>query len=135
MTRISKLAAAAAVVAAVALWMSTAGCSKSNSAKLEGRWVGDAVVNFSPQDVPMATGWALGTSFEFKGEELSVQIPAEANRAGTFEVVELDGDQLTIDVERPDGLLDTAKFRIDGERLSWLLGGERELVLRRSAEN
>ena len=115
--------------------MSAVGCSNGSSAMLEGRWVGDSVVNFGAQDVPMATGWALGTTFEFAGEQMSVRIPAESARTGTFEVVELDGDQLTIEVERKDGVIDTAKFRIDGERMSWLLGGDRELVLRRSAAN
>jgi hypothetical protein len=136
MIRISKLSALAkqaSLTATAALVLSTSACSNGTSAMLEGRWVGDSVANFNAQDVPMATGWALGTAFEFAGEQLSVQIPAEPARAGTFEVIESNGDEVTIEVERPDGLVDTAKFRIEDDQLRWLLGGDRELVLRRSA--
>ena len=137
MTRISKFACLAkttAIAAAGTIVLTASACSNSAEA-LEGRWVGDSVVNFNAQDVPMATGWALGTAFEFAGEQLSVEIPAEAARQGTYEVVEQNGDQLTIEVERADGLIDTAKFRIDGDQMSWLLGGDRELVMRRAVVN
>ncbi len=135
MIRNSNFAALIPLAAAALFVTSAAGCSNGASAKLEGRWVGDSVVNFSSQDVPMATGWALGTTFEFAGEQMRVQIPAESARSGTFEVVELNGDELTLEVERQDGLVDTAKFRVDGEQLTWLLGGDRELVMRRTATN
>ncbi len=135
MTGNPKFAALIPLAAATALLFSAAGCSNDASDALEGRWVGDSVVNFSAQDVPMATGWALGTTFEFVGEQMRVQIPTEPARSGTFEVVELNGSELTVEVERADGLIDTARLRVEGEELSWLLGGDRELVMRRTATN
>src|SRR6185436_11584825 len=62
-----------------------AGCGHPAARALEGRWFGDSVENFDPSDVPLATGWARGASFEFHGGSVTVAIPAEDPRKGRFD--------------------------------------------------
>jgi hypothetical protein len=100
--------------------------------KLEGRWVGDGVENFDDTRMAVATGWAKGASFEFSGTSLTVAIPAEEPRTGTYKVVSVRENDVDIAVTRQDGAVDKARFRLDSEHsIRWMLGDERSVVLRR----
>jgi hypothetical protein len=118
---------------ACAPWL--AACAKDPRKQLEGRWVGDKVEQFSPAQAARAEGWASGTSFEFKGSKVTVSVPAESPREGSYKVTRATEGALELAFLRPDGSSDTAEFRIeDGERLRWQLGDGRSILLRKSRD-
>ncbi len=120
-----------------------AGCSRSPADKLAGKWVGDRIDNVSADDVARATGWVKGTSFEFAGDKLTVTIPAEPARKGTFKVAKADGDKMTLAVTRSDDVTkapvgdsptpDLATLTmLDPKTMRWDIGDSREIVLVRA---
>jgi len=117
----------------VALALALVGCGKDPKKQLQGKWVGDAVENFSGPQAERAEGWATGASFEFKGSRVTVAIPAESPREGAFEVSQAKDSAFTVAFVRPDGSRDSADFSLgeDG-RLRWQLGDGRRVVLRKA---
>lgn len=108
------------------------GCGNSAARALSGRWLGDSVENFDQPDVPVATGWARGTSFEFSGSSVTVAIPAEDPRRGHFEVESAHDDTIVVAFRDEKGKIDHARFTLDGDRyLKWNLDDRRRLVLRK----
>lgn len=108
------------------------GCADPTAQKLEGRWLGQDVENFDDAQVALATGWAKGTSFEFAGDTITVAIPAEEPRTGRYEVAKVDEYDVYLKIERPDGTLDKAHFKLDDEQsMRWMLGEGRSVVLQR----
>jgi hypothetical protein len=109
-----------------------AGCGHPVQRKLEGRWIGEGVENFDDGAVAPATGWAKGTSLEFAGSSLTVAIPAEEPRTGTFKVASVHQNDVALSVNRKDGAKDTLRLKLDDERsMRWMLGDGRALLLRR----
>jgi len=115
-----------------------AGCGKSPADKLAGKWVGDRIDNVSADDVARATGWVKGTSFEFAGDKLTVTIPAEPARKGTFKVTKAEGEKMTLAVTRSDDTKpagdnptpDLASLTmLDAKTMRWDIGDSREIVL------
>lgn len=107
------------------------GCSKGPKERLAGKWVGDRIDNVSADDVARATGWVKGTSFEFAGDKVTVTIPAEAARTGTYKVAKIEGDKMVLAVTRPDrAVTDEATLTLlDEKTMRWDLGQTREVVL------
>ena len=99
--------------------------------RLSGKWVGDRIDNVSADDVARATGWVKGTSFEFAGDKVTVTIPAEAARTGTYKVAKIEGDKMVLAVTRPDrAVTDEATLTLlDEKTMRWDLGQTREVVL------
>lgn len=94
--------------------------------------MGDGVENFDDRSMAVATGWAKGASFEFSGTALTVAVPAEEPRTGTYKVTSVHENDIEIAVTRQDGAVDKARFRLDSEHsMRWMLGNERSVVLRR----
>ena len=120
----------ARIVIAVALPVA-AGCASGPKDRLQGKWVGESVDQFAPEQAPRAQGWANGTSFEFRGARVTITIPAESPREGTFQVAAQSGDELTVTFLRDQGVTDSAAFRFEGDRLRWLLGDGRSVLLKR----
>lgn len=100
--------------------------------KLEGRWVGQGVENVEDESLAQATGWAKGTSFEFRGNELTVSIPNEEPRKGKYQVLGVHNADVRIAVKDAAGKQYDLKLLIDDEHgLRWQLGQGRTIVLRR----
>lgn len=111
------------------------GCEDTPKERLEGRWVGERVENFGGGQHARVLGWAKGTSFEFTGNRVTVSIPAESPRQGTFKIAKIDGDQLTVSFLRPHGAADEVTFRFEGEdEMRWLLDDGRSIVLRKAGD-
>lgn len=109
-----------------------AGCEDSPKDRLQGRWVGQAVENFAGSQVARAMGWVRGAAFEFRGNRVTVSIPAESPRQGTFRITEAAADQLQVSFVRPHGVKDQVALRFEGEeKMHWLLGDGRSVVLRK----
>lgn len=112
---------------------SLAGCGKAPQDKLAGKWVGDRIDNVSADQVARATGWVKGTTFEFEGDKLTVTLPAESPRKGTYKVSRVDGDKMVLSVARPDGSNDQASVTMrEDKSLSWDIGQGREVRLVRT---
>ena len=116
-----------------------AGCGKSPADKLAGKWVGDRIDNVSADDVARATGWVKGTSFEFAGDKVTVTIPAEPARKGTFKVAKAEGEKMTLAIARTDDKPgessppDLASLTlIDAKTMRWDIGDSREVLLVRA---
>ncbi|MEZ4299958.1 MAG: hypothetical protein R3B70_33730 [Polyangiaceae bacterium] len=110
-----------------------AGCQKTPRDKLQGRWLGEGVESFPTQQVPKATGWAKGTAIEFSGNKVTVTVPAETPRTGTFKVARVEGDKVIVAFARPEGGTDEAAFRFVNEStLRWDAGNGREIVMIKS---
>lgn len=124
-----KLAAPLALVLSV-------GCNGGGpKQRLQGKWVGERVDNFSTSQSGRAAGWVSATSFEFKGSRVVISIPAESPREGTFEVAKAAADELTLTFLRPEGGRDDVAFRFEPDgRLRWQLGDGRSVVMRRVAD-
>lgn len=81
-----------------------------------------------------ALGWVKGTAFEFSGGKVTVTIPAESPRTGSFKIGKVEGDRVSLSFLREEGGKDEAIFRFVGENsLRWELGAGREVLLTRAA--
>ncbi|HQP34364.1 MAG TPA: hypothetical protein PLI95_04275 [Polyangiaceae bacterium] len=122
----------ALLIAALALPLCTAACSKSPRDKLQGKWLGDSISNVSPEQNAEATAWVKGTSLEFSGDRVTVTIPAEQPRSGDFKVAKAEGKKVTLSVAKEGGE-DTATlaFADDGS-LQWDIGEGRMVALTRT---
>ncbi len=111
----------------------TAGCEKSPRDKLQGRWLGEGIENVPTSQVQKATGWVKGTAMEFAGNKVTVTIPAETPRSGTFKVSRHDGDALVLSFNRDEGGHDEAEMTLVGDQqLRWKIGEGREIVMTRA---
>lgn len=108
------------------------GCDKSPRDKLQGKWVGDSVSAVRADQQGRADGWVRGTKVEFAANKVTVAIPAESARTGTFTIAKVTGEELDLVFKRPEGVEDRSKVRFteDG-RLAWTLAGGTEIMLRR----
>ena len=112
-----------------------AGCGKGPEERLAGKWIGDRVDNVSADQVARATGWVKGTMFEFAGDKLTVTVPAEQPRKGTFKVARVDGEKLVLSVARGDKTTtDEAMLTLHGDNksMTWDIGQGREVLLVRT---
>jgi hypothetical protein len=108
------------------------GCGHPVQRKLEGRWIGNGVESFHDDLIAIATGWAKGATLEFAGSSLTVAIPAEEPRTGSFKVVGVHQNNVTLAVTRRDGAVDTLRLKLDDDReMRWMVGSGRAVVLRR----
>ena len=108
-------------------------CGHPAQRRLQGRWIGEAIENVDPSFIAAATGWAKGTSFEFSGERLTVIIPAEEPRVGTYTIASVRDDQIMLQAKRADGTLDPVELRLQDEHsLQWILPTGASLRLRKS---
>lgn len=106
------------------------GCAKTPRDKLQGRWLGESIDDVPAAEVAKATGWVKGTAFEFSGNKVTVTIPAESPRSGTFKVAKAESDRVVVAFKRPEGGLDEATFRFHGDSaLVWEAGEGRDVVL------
>jgi hypothetical protein len=119
---------------ALALLVLLASCSKSPEDRLSGKWVGDRIDNVSADQVARATGWVKGTAFEFSGDKLTVTVPAEPARKGTFKVTRVEGERMVLSVARPDSpSQDEATLTLLGDKsMRWDIGQGREVLLLRT---
>jgi hypothetical protein len=110
-----------------------AGCGKTPKDRLQGKWLGDGIENIPPSQLAKATGWVKGTAIEFSGSKVTVTIPAETPRTGTFRVAKADGDRVTLTFLREEGGKDEATFRLADERtLRWIVASGAEIILTRT---
>jgi hypothetical protein len=110
-----------------------AGCEKSPKDRLQGRWLGESIENVPTNQVQKATGWVKGTAVEFSGNKVTVTIPAEAPRSGTFRVARREGDAMHVTFLREEGGRDEAVMQLVGDQtLRWRIGDGREIVLLKS---
>src|SRR5215510_5906641 len=87
------------------------GCQKTPRDKLQGRWLGEGVESFPAVQVPRATGWVKGTALEFSGNRVTVTVPAETPRSGTFKVSRVEGEKVFVSFVRDEGGTDESSFR------------------------
>lgn len=101
--------------------------------RLEGRWIGESVENVNSSFLAAATGWVKGTSFEFAGERITVIIPAEDPRTGTYSVASVHDDRVMLQAKRADGTLDAVDLKLQDEHsLQWLLPSGALIRLRKA---
>ena len=111
------------------------GCKTTMKERLSGQWVGAEVHDFPPAQVPSALGWAKGASFTFQGSQVTVAIPAESPRTGTFQITQSGEQHVVIAFRRPEGTVDEVAFQLEGDeehpQLRWLLGDGRSVLMRK----
>jgi hypothetical protein len=106
------------------------GCEKSPREKLQGRWLGESIENVPANQLQKATGWVKGTAIEFNGNKVTVTIPAESPRSGTFKVSRHEGESLVVSFNRDEGGHDEAEMTLVGDQqLRWRIGDGREVVM------
>lgn len=119
----------------LAMWMAASGllaCGTTPNQRLQGKWVGERVENFTAAQAARAAGWIAGASFEFSGSRVTVSIPAESPRQGTYKLEVANGDELLVSFLRPHGAKDQVALRFEGnKRLRWNLQDGRSIVLRK----
>lgn len=109
--------------------MSATACGREPRERLQGSWEGIAVDGLTPEQQAKAEGWVKGTKLSFVGNKVTVAMPAESPRSGTFRVAQVDGDRVRVQFKRPEGGEDLSEFRFakDGT-LRWHLG-QAEVVM------
>lgn len=108
----------------------TSGCEESARDKLQGTWRGERIENVPDAQLVRATGWVRGTQLEFAGSKVTVTIPAESPRTGSYKIERAEQQDLDLSFQRPEGGVDRASFTLIGEdRMHWHLGEGREVVL------
>lgn len=108
-------------------------CGHPVQRRLEGRWIGESIENVEQPFLAGATGWAKGMSFEFAGDKLTVIIPAEEPRTGTYTIASVHDDRVTLQAKRADGTLDPVDIRLQDEHsLQWLLPSGASVRLRKA---
>lgn len=118
---------------ALVLCLSATACEKSPRDRLQGRWLGEAIENVPVNQVQKATGWVKGTAIEFSGNKVTVTIPAETPRTGTFKVTKMEGDKVVVSFFRDEGGRDDTEMQLVGDQaLRWQVGQGREVVMLRS---
>lgn len=111
------------------------GCEKSPRDKLQGTWVGEGVAQLHPSQAAKADGWARGTTLAFNGNKVTVALPAEPARTGTFKIAKTEGKELEVVFKRPEGGEDRSRVRFsDDGKLLWTIGGGVQLVMHRQGE-
>ena len=112
------------------------GCGREPRERLQGTWQGVAVDGLSGDRLAKAEGWAKGARLEFVGNKVTVGVPAESPRSGTFRVAQIDGDRVKVQFKRPEGGEDLSEFRFakDGT-LRWQLGEAQVVLAKQSARN
>lgn len=107
-----------------------AGCEKSPKDKLQGRWLGESIENVPSAQLTKSSGWVKGTAIEFAGNKVTVTIPAETPRTGTFKVSKAANDGLLVSFVRDEGGHDEAEMKLVGDQtLRWRIGNGREIVM------
>jgi hypothetical protein len=107
-----------------------AGCEKSPKDKLQGRWLGESIENVPSAQLTKSSGWVKGTAIEFQGNKVTVTIPAETPRTGTFKVAKAANDGLLVSFVRDEGGHDEAEMKLVGDQtLRWSIGEGREIVM------
>ena len=110
-------------------------CETTPKQRLQGKWVGERIDNFPAAHVNRAAGWVSGASFEFKGSRVTVSIPADPPRQGTYKIAKATQDELLIAFLRPHGAKDEVAFQFEkDDRLRWKLGDGRSIVLRKVSD-
>jgi len=119
---------AAAVLAPVLL----AACGHPAERALEGRWRGSSVENFDDQETAAATGWARGTELAFRGHRVTIAVPAEEPRTGSYQLESIEERKLTLSVLAPDGQRTFMQLIVDDEQtLRWVLSEGRTVLMKR----
>jgi hypothetical protein len=129
-----RLRRAAPLLALVGPLLALAACGGGPADKLEGKWVGERIDNVSAEQVARATAWVKATTLEFAGDKLTVTIPTESARKGTFKVAKVDGDKVVLSIHRKDSATrDESTFTLQGDKtLHWDIGQSREITLVRA---
>ena len=112
--------------------MSLLACQGSAQSRLEGRWLGDGFESLDGSVSAARAGWAKGTSLTFTDSRISVQLPGEPSRSGSYEIVSDRDGELELTITGHDGHVDHAELTIETERLlRWHLTPVHTLVMRR----
>jgi hypothetical protein len=120
-------------ILALVVSLSATACEKSPRDRLQGRWLGESIENVPVDQVQKATGWVKGAAIEFAGNKVTVTIPAETPRTGTFKVTKMEGDKLVVSFFRDEGGRDDAEMQLVGDQaLRWQVGQGREVVMLKS---
>ena len=124
------------VVAVLAGLSVSVGCGRNPKERLTGKWIGDRIDHATADQAAQAGPWVKGTTWEFAADKVTVSLPAEPPRSGTFRVASVEGSKVTLAVTRPDGQkTDEAVLRFEGDRtMRWSIGDQREVVFVRAAD-
>jgi hypothetical protein len=114
------------------LGIALGGCAHPAERALKGRWLGEAVENFNQDELAEATAWARGTMLEFKSSSITVAIPAEESRTGTYVLGSVSDRNVKLRILDLDGQESDMELVVDDEdHLRWLLGDGRSVVMKR----
>lgn len=107
------------------------GCNKSPRDRLQGKWVGESVGPIHASQRGEAETWARNTRLEFAGNKVTVSVPAESPRSGTFKVARVDEREMDLVFKRPEGGEDKTRVRMNEDgKMVWVMGST-ELVMHR----
>lgn len=120
------------LIVSTGLLLALTACGHPAENALRGKWLGERVENFDFADVAAATAWARGTSFEFRGQRLTVAVPAEEPRTGTYRLAAIQDRTVRLSVLGTNGEANDLELIVDDETsLRWVLGDGKTMVMRR----
>jgi len=107
-------------------------CAHPAERALEGRWRGNSVENFDEAQMAAATGWARGTELSFRGHRVTIAVPAEEPRTGSYALEGIDDRKVTLSVLGADGEQSSMQLIVDDETtLRWVLAEGRTILMKR----
>lgn len=123
-------AAAGALLSMCAL---LSACDATIGSRLSGRWQGVEMESLGGSVSAARAGWAKGTSFTFSGSSLTVDLPGELPRRGTYQVLSENDGQLELAVAGHDGHIDRTELTLETDSLlRWHLTTVHTLLMRRA---
>ncbi len=115
---------------AVTLALLLSGCAHPAQEALQGNWNGQKVENFAADELAAATGWARGTSLHFQGSRITIRVPDEDSKSGTYRLAAIEDRRVTLDIVDSQAARSELVLIVDDEKhLRWDLGEGRSLVL------
>lgn len=112
--------------------LSSVACAHPAERALRGRWLGESVENFDTDELAEATAWARGTALEFGSSRVTVAIPAEESRSGTYALSAIEDRTVRLSVVDTDGVSSELEVIVDDEdHLRWVLGEGRTVVMKK----
>ena len=117
-------------IAAPLFFLCLSSCSHPAERALQGHWQGIEVENFSTDELASATGWARGTSLDFRGSRVTITAPEQSTRNASYRLAAIEQRRVTLDIVDADAARsELVLFVDDDQHLRWDLGDGRSLVL------
>lgn len=118
-----------------AVALTSSGCKRPGSAKLEGHWRGLRAEGVSPQVQEAANSFAAQTEITARGNTITIATPGAKAVQAPYVVDDEKGSVVVVHTEKDGaGNKETFQFTEDGKTMSWRLGEGRSILFQKQKD-